>query len=74
MKQIKKQKIAFVLGLLIVSTFCMTACGNPSNENSQEVLQMQQSNSETTPRNCHAAAGGCQHGDRCDCRTNFKWK
>ncbi len=49
MKQIKKQKIAFVLGLLIVSTFCMTACGNPSNENSQEVLQMQQSNSETTP-------------------------
>lgn len=49
MKQTKKQKIAFVLGLLIVSTFCMTACGNPSNENSQEVLQMQQSNSETTP-------------------------
>lgn len=49
MKQIKKQKIAFVLGLLIVSALCMTACGNPSDEDSQEVLQTQQSDSETTP-------------------------
>lgn len=49
MKQIKKQKIAFVLVLLIVSALCMTACGNPSDEDSQEALQMQQSDSETTP-------------------------
>ena len=27
----------------------MTACGNPSDEDSQEALQMQQSDSETTP-------------------------
>lgn len=49
MKQIKKQKIAFVLGLLIISALCMTACGNPSDEDSQEVLQTQQSDSKTTP-------------------------
>ena len=41
--------VAFVLVLLIVSTLCMTACGNPSDEDSQEALQMQQSDSETTP-------------------------
>ena len=38
-KQIKKQKIAFVLVLLIVSALCMTACGNPSDEDSQEAVK-----------------------------------
>lgn len=48
MKHIKNQKKSFVFLLIIISAFCMSACGNSHNEDGKGLSQPQQSDSAMT--------------------------